>query len=327
MAQILNHPFLQIQSHPDVEAMAGNREFLDTVVPHLECLDFQGEHRELLMSAFNPTYVSNLVQRTKEPALLTASRMLDELAVLVLLHCGQSATMEVNGSGNTALHLACLANEQEMREHMRMHNGTPFEVLRERVVCTLIGAGASFGTTNNLQLTPLDIAQQMQPHCIECLSRAPEVSEASRDEWIESWERWRQECWMPAMQIEEQEVSALQVCIFVQAAHDTQDAVMLVPTPKALDIHAQYQEDKDQAEGSLNMIIAKSQLAGSDAVKAYQDATFPPASCSIWCDEGRPPRDDWITHPSAWSRPGEIYASCHIRIATSEEPGMSYAAL
>ena len=105
MAQILEHPFLRRQSHTYVEAVAGKTEFTETVMPFLECLDFQGEHQCLLMSAFNPTSINQLVRKTKEPALLTASRMLDELAILALLHHGQSVTMEVNGSGNAALHL------------------------------------------------------------------------------------------------------------------------------------------------------------------------------------------------------------------------------
>ena len=105
MEQILKHPFLRRQSISRAEMRGDNSDFLDTVVPHLEHLDFKGEHLPLLMSAFSPISLNNFMQKTKEPSLLTASRMLDELAVLVMLQSGYSAKMEMNGSGNTALHL------------------------------------------------------------------------------------------------------------------------------------------------------------------------------------------------------------------------------
>ena len=104
------------------------------------------------------------------------------------------------------------------------------------------------------------------------------------------------------MQIQESEITPVEVSIFAQDAHDSQDGVMLIPTPSALDINAQYRTEKSEALCMLNTIAAQCRLGGSTRDKAYQDADFPPEQSSLWC-EG-PPSNDWITHPSEWARPG-----------------------
>ena len=71
----------------------------------------------------------------------------------------------VNGSGNTALALACLADADYVCKTKTNSSSAEARTLglvyRERIIWALVSAGGRLDTTpNNAQLTPIDIAAQ-----------------------------------------------------------------------------------------------------------------------------------------------------------------------
>ena len=106
------------------------------------------------------------------------------------------------------------------------------------------------------------------------------------------------------MKIPEEQITPVQVSVFVQ--HGNLDTETLTSVPAVHDINAQYQQGKAGAMNKLSVIAAQCNPPGGTTVIAYEDADFQPVSSSLWCDECRPPPNDWIVHPNEWARPGRI---------------------
>jgi len=76
---------------------------------------------------------------------------------------GADATL-VDSSGNSALHLAILADDEDINKQkhaaQRVLSLDAMEAARIRIICSLVGAGGSLSAQNNMQMTPLSVARQ-----------------------------------------------------------------------------------------------------------------------------------------------------------------------